>query len=116
VGGKVTLTEAKEILISAMDYMAYREIGMSLYDGDKNRLFGGEHFNSGRPVYSPSPWEGEDFEKKMAELLGWAMRIPASRPKYKEAIRTVHGTDVVLNKIICLMNRGTEKEECERRE
>ena len=116
MGGEVTLTEAKETLISAMDYMAYREIGTSLYDSDKNRLFGAEHYNSGRPVYSQSPWEGEEFEKKMAELLGWALRIPASRAKYEKAIRTVLGTDVVLNKIICHMKRDKEKEECERRE
>lgn len=116
MGGEVTVTEAKETLISAMDYMAYREVGTSLYDSDKNRLFGSEHYNSGRPVYSQSPWEGEEFEQKMAELLGWAMHIPASRAKYEIAIRTVLGTDVVLNKIICLMNRDREKEECERRE
>ena len=98
----MTVTEAKEILISALDYMAYRDTGTSLHDGDKNRLFGGEHYNSGRPVYSPSPWEGEDFEKRMAELLRLAMRIPTSRAKYKRAIRNVLGRDFILNRIILL--------------
>ena len=83
-----------------MDYMAYRENGTSLYDSDKNRLFGSEHYNSGPSVYSPSPWEGKDFERKMAELLQMAMITPSTREQYKQAIRTVLGRNLVLNRII----------------
>lgn len=100
MGREVTLTEAKETLISAMDYMAYREIGTSLYDSDKNRLFGEDHYNSGRPVYSPSPWEGKNFEKNMAGLLQMAMGIPSARAQYNQAIRTVLGRSLILNRII----------------
>ena len=96
----MTVAEAKEILISAMDYMAYHEAGTSLYDSDKNRLFGADHYDSGWPVYSPSPWESKDFEKKMAELLQMAMSIPSTRAKYKQAIRTLLGRNLVLNRII----------------
>ena len=33
---KMNVVEAKEALISLMDYVAYKEIGTSLYDADKN--------------------------------------------------------------------------------
>jgi hypothetical protein len=51
----MTLDEAREELISGIDYAAYRETDSSLHDSDKHRLFGSEHYKSGRPVYKPSP-------------------------------------------------------------
>lgn len=33
---KMNVVEAKEALISLMDYVAYKESGTSLYDADKN--------------------------------------------------------------------------------
>ena len=97
----MTVTEAKERLISLMDYIAYREIGTSLYDSDKNRLFGEEHYNSGRPVYSPSPWAGEEFESKMSQLLKAARCYKSTGDQYREAIRHLRFCGgVVLNRII----------------
>jgi len=61
-----------------MDYMAYREIGTSLYASDKNALLGFEGYEA-RPVYSPSPWTGADRDQKLGELLGWAVRTEPQR-------------------------------------
>jgi hypothetical protein len=64
--------EARELVIDGINYAAYRETDSSLYDSDKNRLFGSEHYKSGRPIVKPSPWAEGDFEEKMATLLVWA--------------------------------------------
>ena len=87
MGGKVTVVEAKETLISLIDYVAYREIGTGLYDSDKNLLFGEKHYKSGRPVYSRSPWEGKRFEAKMAMLLKTAKCSKSTAGQYRDAIR-----------------------------
>ncbi len=65
----MTVDEVGEEVISGIDYAAYRETDSSLHDADKNRLFGSEHYKSGRPVHKPGPWEEGDFEDKMATLL-----------------------------------------------
>lgn len=98
----MTDTEAKELLISGMDYAAYRETAHSLWDSDKNRLFGDEHYVSGRPVFQSSVWsEGEEFEEKMAELLRWAIQLVRSNEaSYNEAIRVLLSGDHYLNRII----------------
>lgn len=97
----MTVDEAQELLISGMNYAAYRETGTSLYDEDKNRLFGNEHYRSGRPLYSPSPWgEGEEFETKMTELLRWATKLGTAHGSYDEAIRTLRMGDHYLNRIL----------------
>jgi hypothetical protein len=49
--------EARHILIEGINYAAYRETDSSLYDSDKNRLFGSAHYNSGRIETQSSPWE-----------------------------------------------------------
>ena len=92
--------EAREILISAMDYAAYRETDYSLYDADKNRLFGSDHYNSGRPVYTPSPWAKGNFEQKMATLLHWASVLNASNPQFKHAQGLLKWEFGVLGRII----------------
>lgn len=97
----MTAVEAKERLISLMDYIAYREIGTSLYDSDKNRLFGEEHYRSERPVYSKSPWEGGGFEGKMARLLKTARCYKSTSSQYREAIRHLRFSGgAVLNRVI----------------
>jgi hypothetical protein len=97
----MTDSEAKELLISGMDYAAYRETGYSLWDSDKNKLFGEEHYVSGRPVFQESVWgEGEEFEKKMAELLRWAIQLGRSKNNYDVAIRLLLSGDHYLNRII----------------
>lgn len=99
----MTADEAKELLIDRMNYMAYRETDHSLWDSDKNRLFGAEHYVSGRPVLQPSVWgEGEEFEGKMAELFRWAFLLSPPSHRYKEAIQTLKSGDHYLNRIISL--------------
>jgi len=49
----LTVDEAKELLIEGMNYGAYRETNQSLWDEDKNKLFGAERYQSGRPVLAP---------------------------------------------------------------
>ena len=97
----MTNTEAKELIISGMDYAAVRETDHSFWDSDKNRLFGEEHYVSGRPVFQPSVWgEGEQFEEQMAKLLRWAVQLGTSKGSYDEAIRVLLSGDHYLNRII----------------
>jgi hypothetical protein len=97
----MTEVEAKELLIGGMDYAAYRETENSLWNSDKNTLFGGRHYESGRVTVQPSVWgEGEQFEEKMAELLRWAVRLGSSKGSYEEAIRLLLSGDHYINRII----------------
>lgn len=50
------------MVIDGIDYAAYRETDSSPHDSDKNRLFGAEHYKSGRPILKPSSWVQGDFE------------------------------------------------------
>jgi hypothetical protein len=93
-------SEARQIVIDGINYAAYRETDSSLYDSDKNRLFGAEHYKSGRPVYTPSPWAEGNFEKKMATLLVWANRLNRSVPKFAEAQQMLKKEDSVLGRVI----------------
>jgi hypothetical protein len=74
----MTPDEARELLVEGINYAAYRETDSSLHDSDKNRLFGSEHYKSGRVVVTPSPWAGDDFEEKMAMLLRLARALNSS--------------------------------------
>lgn len=96
----MTLDDAREELISGIDYAAYRETDFSLHDSDKNRLFGSEHYNSERPAYEPSPWAEGDFVEKMAMLLVWANVLNGSIPAFTEAQRLLEGEDSVLGSVI----------------
>src|SRR4051794_9869479 len=101
----VTESDAKELLIDGMNFAAYHETDHSLWDSDKNRLFGSEHFDSGRPVFSPSVWgEGKEFERRMAELLQWAVQLaqPDSpqRKKSFDAFRLLLRGDHYINRVI----------------
>lgn len=64
----MTPDDARHTIIEGINYAAYCETDFSLHDSE-NRLFGSEHYNSGRPVYEPSPWAEGNFEEKMALLL-----------------------------------------------
>ena len=100
----MTVTEAKELLISAINYGAYREADSSLFVSDRNRLFGEDHYKlepNSVPSDKPSPWgEGELFEKKMAQLLKWALRLGSESGDYGEAIKVLSAGNHYLNRII----------------
>ena len=96
----MTLDEAREEIISGMDYAAYHETDFSLHDSDKNRLFGSEHYNSGRPVDEPSPWAEGNFVEKMAMLLVWANVLNRSVPAFTEAQNLLEGEDCMLGRVI----------------
>jgi hypothetical protein len=95
----MTSDEARERVIEGINYAAYHETDFSLYDSDKNRLFGSEHYNSGRMIVRPSPWPEGDFEEKMAMLLRWARKL-ISDPRFAEAQKALEGDDSVLGRVI----------------
>ena len=101
----MTPEEAREEIISGIDYAAYRETDSSLHDADKNRLFGSEHYKSGRPVYKPSPWAEGDFEDKMATLLRIANALNRSVPAFTEAQRLLESEETVLGRVVRRANR-----------
>lgn len=97
----MTIDEAKEFLIETMNYMAYRETNHSLWDSDKNKLFGSDHYKSDRPVFERSVWgEGEEFEKNMTDLFRWAFLLAPPSSRCEEAIRTLKPGEHYLNRII----------------
>jgi len=97
----LTVDEAKELLIDGMNFAAYREMNHSLWDSDKNKLFGAEHYQSGRPVFGPSVWgEGHTFEAKMAELPRWAFPLGSMEGSYQEAKKVLLAGDHYLNRIL----------------
>ncbi len=42
----MTLEEARLLIIKSINDAAYKETDSSLYDSDKNRFFGSEHYKS----------------------------------------------------------------------
>jgi hypothetical protein len=96
----MTPDEARQLVIEGINYAAYRETDFSLYDSDKNRLFGFEHYDSGRPVYEPSPWAEGDFEEKMAMLLVWANGLKRSVPTFMEAQKLLENEDSAIGRVI----------------
>lgn len=102
----MTADEARDLLISGINYAAYRETDFSLHDSDKNRLFGSEHYNSGRPVYEASRWAEGDFEGKMATLLVWASVLNRSVAEFSEAQRLLESEDSVIGRVIRRAKNG----------
>jgi hypothetical protein len=98
----MTAEEARQIIVEGINYAAYRETDSSLYDSDKNRLFGSEHYNSGRHVVKPSPWSEGNFEEKMATLLRWANALNASVPTFAQAQAVLEAEDSVVGRVIRL--------------
>ena len=96
----MTPEEAKQIIVEGINYAAYRETDSSLHDSDKNRLFGSEHYNSGRHVVKPSPWSEGNFEEKMAMLLRWANTLNASVPNFAQAQALLEAADSVIGRVI----------------
>lgn len=96
----MTLDEAREWIIRGLDYAAYHETDYSLYDADKNRLFGSEHYNSGRFISKPSPWPQGNFEEKMATLLKWANTLNQGDGTFSEAQQLLQNEDSELGRII----------------
>ena len=98
----MTLDEAREEIISGIDYAAYRETDSPLHDADKKRLFGSEHYKSGRPVYKPSPWAEGDFEKKTDTVcLRMANAMNRSVPQaFREAQRLLENDESVLGRVV----------------
>jgi hypothetical protein len=101
----MTLDEARHLVIEGINYAAYRETDSSLYDSDKNRLFGSEHYNSGRHVVKPSPWATSDFEREMAKLLVSANILNRSLTRFTEAQTLLENEDSVLGRVIRLAAR-----------
>jgi hypothetical protein len=85
----MTPEEARQIVVEGINYAAYKETHSSLYDSDKNLLFGSEHYNSGHHVVKPSPWSEGNFEQKMAMLLRWANALNASVPTSRRHRRSL---------------------------
>jgi hypothetical protein len=96
----MTSDEARDLIIEGINYAAYRETDCSLHDSDKNRLYGSEHYKSGRVVAKPSPWGEGNFEEKMAMLLGWADELNRSVPAFKEAEKLLEDEDSVIGRVI----------------
>jgi hypothetical protein len=96
----MTLDEAREVIVEGINYAAYRETESSLHDSDKNRLFGAEHYKSGRVIVRSSPWAEGDFEEKMAILLRWACELNRSVPAFEEAQRLLQNENSLIGSII----------------
>jgi hypothetical protein len=96
----MTPDEARDMIIEGMNYAAYKETDSSLHDADQNRLFGSEHYKSGRLIVRPSPWAEGDFEEKMRALLSLANVLNRSVPAFKEAQTLLEGEDSVIGQII----------------
>jgi len=94
----MTIDEARQLVVEGINYAAYKETDSSLYD--KNRLFGSEHYKSGRDEVKPTPWSDGDFEEKMAMLLGWANVLNRSNPAFDEAQSLLEAEDSVLGRVI----------------
>ncbi|HEX6805636.1 MAG TPA: hypothetical protein VF133_18290 [Terriglobales bacterium] len=96
----MTRDEAAAVIIESMNYAADRETDSPLYDSDKNRLWGSEHYNSGRIVVRPSPWAEGNFEKKMAALLVWANWLNSSSPEFADAQQALAHENSILGRVI----------------
>jgi len=96
----MTLEEARLLIVEGINYAAYKETDSSLYDSDKNRLFGSEHYKSGRHIVKPSPWAEGDFEEKMAMLLRWTNTLNRSDPAFAQAMNLLEGEDSLIGRVI----------------
>ena len=99
VEGKMTIPEAKKLVIDAMNYAAYKETQHSLYTSDKNRLFGADHYRSELLSFEPSPWEA-DFEREMCDLLRWAAMLQRSDASFAQAVRVLQHSSEYLGTLI----------------
>jgi hypothetical protein len=103
---RMTLEEARLVIVEGINYAAYKETDSSLHDSDKNRLFGSEHYKSGRHVVKPSPWAEGDFEEKMAMLLRWANALNRSDPTFVQAKSLLEGEKSLIGRVIRRTRQG----------
>ena len=96
----MTLEEARLLIVEGINYAAYKETDSSLYDSDKNRLLGSEHYKSGRLVVKPSPWAEGNFEEKMAMLLRWAITLNHSQPSFAQALKLLEDEDSLMGRVV----------------
>jgi|SRR5579884_2006386 len=96
----MTLEEARLLIVEGINYAAYKETDSSLYDSDKNRLMGSEHYKSDRHIVKPSPWADGDFEGKMATLLRWAKTLNGSNPAFVQALNLLEADDSLIGRVI----------------
>jgi len=96
----MTLEEARLLIVEGINYAAYKETDSSLYDSDKNRLLGSEHYKSGCQIVKPSPWAEGDFEDKMAMLLRWAITLNRSDRAFAQALHLLNGEDSLIGRVI----------------
>lgn len=96
----MTAEEARQMIVDGIDCAAYKETDSSLYDSDKNRLWGSDHYRSDRAVVKPSPWAEGDFEEKMAMLLRWANALNHSDPAFAKAQSLLEAEDSVIGRVI----------------
>jgi len=101
----MTAEEARELIIEGINYAAYRETDSSLHDADKNRLWGSEHYQSGRIVVKASPWAEGYFEEKMTVLLRWANSLNRSVPAFKEAQKILQDEDSIIGRVVRRANQ-----------
>ena len=97
---RMSLEQARRVLIDGIDSAAYKESGSSLSDSDKNRLFAAEEYRSGRDVVAPSPWAEGDFETKMAGLMRSANAINRSDTAFGQAQKLLEAEDSILGRVI----------------
>jgi hypothetical protein len=102
----MTLEEARLVIVEGINYAAYKETDSSLHDSDKNRLFGSEHYRSGRDVVKPSPWAEGDFEEQMAMLLRWANALNRSNPAFLQAQSLLEGEESLIGRVIRRTRQG----------
>lgn len=96
----MTLEQARLLIVEGINYAAYKETDSSLYDSDKNRLLGFEHYKSGRHLVKSSPWAEGDFEEKMAMLLRWAKTLNRSDPAFAQALKLLEGEDSLIGRLV----------------
>jgi hypothetical protein len=60
----MTVEEARLLIVEGINYAAYKETESSLYDSDKNRLFGSEHYKSGLHIVKRSSWAPRVISRK----------------------------------------------------
>ena len=105
----MTPEEARQLIIDGINYAAYKETNSSLHDSDKNRLFGSDHYKSGREVVNLSPWSEGNFEEKMTVLLRWANILNRSDPAFAQAQNLLEGEDSSIGRVIRRMKNRDDR-------
>lgn len=105
---RMTLDDARRVVIDGIDGAAYKETGYSLQDSDKNRLFGAEEYRSRCDVVAPSRWAEGGFETKMAGLLRSANATNQTNPWFRHAQKLLEAEDSIIGRVIRLSQTAYE--------